>query len=245
MTKTPIAAIGAFLAGSALYAGPCQSISVSVVISPTYTFGGTSAPSAILPDGNGAYTDGVSGVGAHMWVPTHSCDGNLVLNVSNSTRQIGWSFQNAIVPDAGTPSWTSTPFMTKGDYLIVTNLFDQYNAAAFYTFNTSAVFEFDAPDGTVDSLAFDNPNAAYPNPQVNAAEANQPYNTALVVVTHSPADPSTGAVETWTITPSNANTNPSGTPVATQLGTLLLADKKGYVNAGQFSVPFQFIVTRK
>jgi hypothetical protein len=230
---------GLLLMGSAtLFAGgPCKTDPVSVAINPIYTYGGTSASSMIYPDTSAAYTDGVSGVSA---IINTSCTADLILDLGSSTRTIGFSFQNAVVTNSSTPSWTATPFMATADHLVVRNLLYQYSSGAYYQFTTSAVLDFTAPGGALDRVTFANPNA-----QVPAAEPNQPYNTALVVVTHTPADPGTGAVESWTITPSNANTNPAGTPVATELGTLLLDGKHGYTNAGQFSMPFQFTVSRK
>jgi len=222
---------------SLLHAGPCKTNPVSVAISPTYSYGGTSTSSMIYPDSSAAYTDGISGVSA---IINTSCTADLIVDLSNSTRTVGFSFQNPVVTNSSTPSWTATPFMAKADHLVVRDLLYQYSPNAYYQFTTSAVFDFTAPSGALDRVTFANPNA-----QVPALEPNAPYNTALVVVTHTPADTGTGAVETWTITPSNANTNPAGTPEATELCTLLLNGKHGLTNAGQFSMPFQFTVTRK
>lgn len=74
---------------------------------------------------------------------------------------------------------------------------------------------------------------------------NQPYNTSLVIVTHIPADYYGTNAETWTVTPDNCNMNPGGDPPATQVAGLLLSQKHGSVNGGQFSMPFQFSITRK
>ena len=230
---------GFVLLGSAglLTAGSCKTDAVSVTISPTYSFGGTSTASMIYPDGSAPYVDGISGVSA---IINTSCTADLIVNLKSSSRTVGFSFQNAAATNSSTPSWTTTPFMSTADYLVVRNLLYNYSPNVYYQFTTSAAFDFTAPDGFYDRITFANPLA-----QVHVAEPNQPYNTALIVVTHAPADPTTGAVETWTITPSNANTNPAGTPVTTQLGTLLLNSKHGYTNGGEFSVPFQFTVTRK
>lgn len=89
----------------------------------------------------------------------------------------------------------------------------------------------------------------FANRSANISDAcaviNQPLDTSLVVVTHSPAN-ATGAVETWTITPDITNMNPAGSPAATQVGALAVPGSKNTRdNAGQFSMPFQFTVTRK
>jgi hypothetical protein len=215
----------------------CQANPVNIVIVPAYSFGGTSATSLIFPESGAPYSNGASGVSAYI---NAGCTGDLILNLKDSTRAVGWSFQNPVASDGNTPSWTATPFVSKGDNLVVADLLYQYNPAGYYQFTTSAAFDFTAPDGSYGRITFANPFA-----DVDVPEPNQPYNTALVVVTHSPANPSTGAIETWTIAPSNANTNPSGTPAATQVGTLLLNTKHGSTNGGEFSLPFQFTVTRQ
>jgi hypothetical protein len=116
-----------------------------------------------------------------------------------------------------------------------------YSASLYYQFTTTANIAFTAPDGGSDQLQFVNPTAQ----ASSVGGSNQPYNTSLVVVTHTPADPSTGAVETWTVTPDNTNMNPGGTPSATQVATLLVpAGRNKTANGGQFSMPFQFSITR-
>jgi hypothetical protein len=216
---------------------PCQTSPVSVAISPTDSFGGSSSAAAVFPDSSAPYTNGIGGVSA---IINTSCTADLILDLGKSTRRIGWSFQNAVAANSSTPPWAGTPFLSSGDHIVVRNLLYQYSPSAYYQFTTTAAFDFTAPDGGADRVTFANPSA-----QVYTVEPNQPYNTALVVVTHLPADSTTGAVETWVIAPSNANTNPSGTPAATELGTLLIASKHGLTNAGEFSVPFQFTVTRQ
>jgi hypothetical protein len=216
---------------------PCQTSPVSVAISLTYSFGGSSSTAAILPDSSAPYANGVSGVSA---IINTSCTADLILDLGKSTRQIGWSLQNAVATNSSTPTWTGTPFLSPGDRMVVRNLLYQYNPSAYYQFTTSAAFDFTAPDGSGARVTFANPNALVYTP-----EPNQPYNTALVVVTHLPADQTTGAVETWVIAPGNANTNLNGIPAATEVGTLLVSFRHGLTDAGEFSLPFQFIVTRQ
>jgi len=195
----------------------------------------------VYPDSGSAYVDGVSGVGAFI---NTTCSNDLIINLNSSTRKVGFSLQNAVSTNSATPAFTSTPFLAQGAYLVVGNLMYNYAANLWYQFTTVAAFGFTPPGGSnnkQDQLTFVNPQA---NVHVNQGE-NQPLMNSLIVVTHSPANAATGAVETWTITPDNTNMNPSGTPIATQVGTLELPSAHGNINAGEFMAPFQFIVTRK
>jgi hypothetical protein len=220
-------------------ASPCPpATSISVAISPTYTFGGTSSAAVIYPDSAAAYIDGVNGVSAII----NGCTHDAVIDLSNSTRTVGLSLQTAVATNGYTPSWTAAAFMAKA-HLVVSNLLYGYSAGSYYTFTTIANIAFTAPDGSSDQLQFVNPTAQASS--VQGGLVNQPYYTSLVVVTHSPADPNTGAVETWTVTPDNTNMNSAGTPAATQVAGLLISQKHGSVNGGQFSMPFQFVITRK
>ena len=150
--------------------------------------------------------------------------------------------QGAVATNSYTPAWTATPFLAHA-HIVVSNLMYGYSASAYYQFTTTAEIGFTAPDGSSDQLQFVNPGATAST--VAGGLLNQPYYTSLVVVTHAPADPGTGAVETWTITPDNANMNPAGTPSATQVAGLLVpAGRNKSANGGQFSVPFQFAITR-
>lgn len=236
---------GLLLMGSAtLFAagGPCKTTPVKVTISTTYTFGGTTASSMISPDGLGAYVDGVAGVSA---IINTTCTGDLILDLRNSTRTVGFWFDNPVHTTSLTPSWIGTELWERA-HVTVGNLMYLYSPSSAYSFTTNADFWFTLPGATKTqdfmwSLCFGNPSA-----QVPGTADNWPFLTSKVVVQHIPADPLTGAVETWTITPDNANMNPSGSPAATQVGSLLLAaeGKNKGGNAGQFSMPFQFTVTR-
>lgn len=219
-------------------AKPCPSpVPLQVVISPTYTFGGSSTATSVTPDSTSPYVDGVNGVSAVI----NGCTHDAVISLSNSTRTMGLSLQNAVATNSSTPSWTSTVIAAKANVTIL-NLLYAYDANATYSFTTSATFSFTGPDGIGYQLQFVNPSAQ------NAAAGgtiNQPYYTSLVVVTHIAADPTTGAPESWSVQPDNSNMNPAGTPAATQVGGLLKTVRSQSVNAGQFSVPFQFTITRK
>jgi hypothetical protein len=220
-----------------------MAISANVTISPSYTFGGMSFAGTVYPDKALAYSDGVNGVRAFI----NPCSGDLILDLTGSTRQVGFSFQNAVATNGYTPVWASTPFATSEAYLVLNNLMFSYNSSGLYSFTTGAELGFTPPGGSSkseDYLCFHNPTA---NVTGGCQNVNYPDNTSLLVVQHTPANPATGAVETWTVNPDNTNMNLSGTPAATQVGALQLPGSHGNgpINAGQFSMPFQFIVTLK
>ena len=232
------------LLGPALLAanGPCKTTPVSVSISPTYTFGTTTSPAMIYPDNASAYVDGANGVSAYI---NTTCTNDLIVNLNSSSRKVGFSFLNALETNSSTPAFTGTPFLAQGSYLVISNLMFNYSPNAWYQFSTSASLSFTPPGGSSKSqarLIFSNPQANVYVPTGN----NQPMTTSLIIVTHSPANPTTGAAETWTITPDSTNMNPAGSPAATQVGTLdVPASHNTLANAGQFGMPFQFTVTRK
>ena len=231
------------LTGVMAQAAPCPSpTALSVVISGTYSFNGSSAPSAIYPDSASApaYVNGVSGVSAII----NGCTHDAVIDLGKSTRYVGLSLQNLVATSPYTPGWTSTAFWAQ-PHIVVSNLLYGYSATDYQQFTTTAEISFTAPDGASDQLQFVNPAAQASS--VQGGLLNQPYNTSLVVVTHIPANyNATGNAETWTVTPDNTNmnTDPAGTP-ATQVAGLLISQRHGSVNGGQFSMPFQFSITRK
>jgi hypothetical protein len=201
-------------------------------------FGGASLASAIYPDSSNAYTDGVSGVTAII----NGCTNDAVIAIGKSTRHVGFNFSDAVVTNSNAPAWTSSPFMTQ-PHLTIRNLLYQYNSAAYYQFTTQAAYGFPAPDGSSYQVQFVNPYAQ----ASSVTGPNQPYLTSLIIVTHNPANPSTGAVENWIVQPDNTNMNPNGTPPATQVGVLLSSSLKPSLttNDAEFSMAFQFTITRK
>jgi hypothetical protein len=239
-----ISVLAVLIAGSVAshLAWGCKTTAVNVAISPTYSYNGSAAiPAMIYPDSGEAYVNGVNGVSA---IINTSCTDDLILDLTNSTRRVGFSFQNAISTNSYYPDFDPNSFYANGAYLVVNNLMYNYNSTAWYQFTTSAELEFTSP-GTKnqDYVCFANRSA---NIFDACAVINQPLATSLVVVTHSPANVATGAVETWTITPDNTNMNLPGSPAATQVGALAVPlSKNTRDNAGQFSMPFQFTVTRK
>ena len=224
-----------FVAGSALLAGKCQPTSVSLIISGT----SASATTMIYADSNAPYVDGQDG--ASVYINT-GCTDDLIVDLNSSTRKVGFSFTAPVYTNSFTPSWASTPFYASGAYLTVLNVMLNYNPSAYYTFTTSAALQFTPPGGSTSSQD----RAGFCNPQANnytACGGNNPNETSLLLVTHYPAgycpsgagcQPYVGSAETWTIAPEDTN----------QIGDLLVNSKKELEAAGQFTLPFLFIVTR-
>jgi hypothetical protein len=94
------------------------------------------------------------------------------------------------------------------------------------------------------------------NPATNIylGTASSPFTGSAVIVHHCPANstasegPCVGIVkETWFVYPESAPTTyADGSPApatATQVGALVNTQKKSPVNAGQFSMPFNFRIS--
>src|ERR1051326_9154553 len=91
--------------------------SISVTVSPTYTFGGVTTASAVSPDSSSAYTNGVDGVSATI----NGCTHDVVLDLGKSTPAVGLSLQNALATTTYTPSWTANPFSARA-HIVVSNI---------------------------------------------------------------------------------------------------------------------------
>ena len=208
---------------------PCQNTSVSVTISASYVSGGTEVQYAIRPDTQGAYSGQIN------------CNtGDLVLNLNKSTRKVGFWFENVLTGNSYTPSWTNTLFYANGAYLVIGNI-NYAKAGGPNPFTTTAQFSFTPPGGSAtkqDALCFGNPSAQVYRHY--ACVTNVPFRTSLIRVSYSV----TGPIETWVISPDDSNMNPNGAPAATSVGDLAQPSGSSYINAGQFSMPFQFVVTR-
>jgi hypothetical protein len=228
--KRGICVIGLLAAISgALTAGPpCQDTNVSITISADYVSNGTALQSGIRPDPQGAYSGQIN------------CNtGDLILNLNNSTRKIGFWFENLVASAASTPSWTNTLFYANGAYLVIGNIIYAKTGGP-NPFTTTAQFSFTPPGGSAkkqDALCFGNPAAQVYRHY--ACATNVPYSTSPITVSYS----ASGTAETWVISPDNSNMNANGVPAARQVGDLAQPSGSTYMNAGQFSMPFQFVVT--
>ena len=250
MRKLILAAITAALAASVeAQGGHCTSdIPISWSLNSTYAAGATSAPAAIYSDGGGgsnpSYVNGVDGVTAII----HVCSGtnDATLDTSQSTtRSIGWNFGQVLATNSNTPSWSGTSFHDHS-FLNIRNVLytpPGFDSSQSYTFTTrmgSQVNKFATKSGTnVFSLMMENPYDQAVTAAPADSTANSPYTDVLVVVQHTPAAAAPSGKETWVAYP-----DPASTPA--QVGTLMdnLGSNKGRVNAGQYTMPFTFTISR-
>jgi hypothetical protein len=200
--------------------GPCKTTPVKVTISQ----------SGIYPDNSGPYVDGQNGVSAFI---NTTCTNDLILDVTNSTRHVGFDFQNAVATNVNTPSWVPASLLPAGSRFVIGNLMYNYNASLAYQFTTIANFSFVPPgakSNQSDQICFANPAANV----YRVCGDSVPSQTALLTVTHTPATSTTP--ETWTIATDTS---------IPQIGELLVPVHNSLVNGGEFTIPFQFTVTRK
>lgn len=229
--------------------GRCTDIALNWSLSFTYDAGGGAPPpaTAIYSDGAGgsnpSYSNGVDGVIAII----HNCSGSndATLGTSGTTRSIGWNFGAVLATSStsscatNTPSWSGTSFYDHS-FLNVRNVLFNYNASATYTFTTRMASQLNNRGTTTRNLfhmRMENPTVDAVTAPPSDPTANCPYTDVQVIVTHYPA--TSTSPETWVAYP-----DPSSTPA--QAGTLLQDQTKGPpLNLGQYTMPFQFTITRK
>jgi hypothetical protein len=243
MKKFKILALlsGALLMGGAC-AAACTNIPLVFSLSFTYVDGMTRA--ALYSDGTASYVDRVDGVTAVLDVcgtnPTHDA----ILIVANSKRSIGIDLTRPVATNTLTPDWTRTPFLSQGVLKVRNILFNPngpYDPNASYSFTTGAGYDFQLPNppkSTWYHVRMQNPADQAVGPKSTDSIVNTPLNTSLVIVQHTPANPTTGAPETWTAYPDATIMDRAN---ATQVGTLLQEN----INLGQFTVPFVITITKK
>lgn len=218
-----------------------------LIWSLSFTYGISSAtapqPTAIYSDGNAtagsnpSYVNGVDGVVGVIQLCSGTNDATL--DLSGSTRSIGWNFSQVLAANSYTPAWSGTSFYDKS-FLNIRNVLytpPGFNSTQSYTFTTRMGSQINskATKTTAFHLRMENPTdqaviAAPPDPT-----ANSPYTDALVIVQHSPATAT--SPETWVAYP-----DPTSWPP--QVGTLIEDLLRGTVNAGEYSMPFKFTITR-
>ena len=225
--------------------GGCTDPGIQWTINLTYVDGTT--PNAIQGDGS-PYINGQSGVDARVNVCSGTYDATLLLG---HQRTMSISFAQLLASNSFTPSWAKTSSTETGTgFLNVRNIFfvpSGSNRSQEFTFTTR--FGSTGPENG--NLTMINPSAEAPSSAPNLALANTPYTDSLVYVHHCPATSSPSATcsgitnETWLVYP---DPTVSGTSAQTGLpllavGTLLISNRGGEVNAGQFSVPFFFTIS--
>jgi len=249
VTTLAVITIALVAAASAQGGGRCTDIPITWSLSFTYTAGG-GTPTAIYSDGAGgsnpSYSDGVDGVTATI----HTCSGtdDATVDTNGTTRSIGWNFGTVLATSStsgcatNTPSWSGTSFYDHSFLNIRHILYAPpgFDSTQTYTFTTRMVSQLNNR-GTKTSNLF---HLRMENPIVDAVAAppadptaNCPYTDAKIIVTHYPATSS--SPETWVAYP-----DPSSTPA--QVGTLLQDQTHGgTLNEGQYTMPFQFTISRK
>jgi hypothetical protein len=235
-----IAALGFAIA--AAKGGTCIDTPIQWEIRFLYQDGATA--NAVQGDGL-AYVNGVSGVDAVI----HKCSGtNDATLTTGRLRSVSVSFA-ALFTNQYTPSWTSG--LISGNWFLnvrnITYVPPGQNRAEEFRFTTR--YGSMAPNGS--NLRMLNPtsDAVTTQPEL----ANDPYLNSLVNVHHCPAnsDATTGLClgrvkETWFVWPDQNLTEDhhSQTGLAkTQVASLLVSVKGKNVAAGEFTVPFYFVIT--
>jgi hypothetical protein len=195
------------------------------------------------------YLDGTPGVIASLFLcDAQTLDATLTLG---SPRSAGISFNNPLAVTAGTPSWALSGSTVAGQLSMdVRSLgFVPVNYTRSQEFSFTTRFNISVPESGNWGLHLVNPNPSAPSTDPQGSVSNPPnatYNTSLVNVQHCPANDTfpvsplctSGAHETWIVWPDS-----STTPL--QVATLLNQKKSPGVNAGQFSLPFYFVISIK
>ena len=244
--KPILLTLGPIFAVMAVAAQPCSNTPVSITFSFAYADPqtGGSLRSAIYSDGtslnNPAYVDGTQSVSAVI----NCSSGDLVLDLSKSTRSLGFDFTNVLWTN-NTPAWVANamqdPFYSK-PHLTIRNLMYLYSPTLDYTYTTRLGSQMTGPDGKTYYPRMVNPSAQAETsaPESSANPPAAKFYTSLVNVHHT-VNP-----ESWIITPDSAVMGQTGTGSnATQVLSLLAIVKNSYVNVGQFSTPFYIVVTKK
>ena len=241
---------------------------------PTWTFSdGTTtgpAPSATPISGDGisgnSYSDGGSGVTRSVInICSGTGDATLLLDTSSPTRSITVSFTTPFATNLNTPTFATQQPQTLSGYwfLNVRNLWYNHSTpndnSTEYTFTTR--FTSGAPPTGTAHLRMLNSGDEAVTSTPNGA-ANDPYQNSLVDVYHCPypAVSQSGpcarvSAETWYVWSDSTSMCSSSTPCdptplttpVTAVASLILDGKPhtGSINAGEFSIPFYFIITRQ
>ena len=210
--------------------------------------------SGITSDGN-AYADGSSGVQAVINVCSGSGDATLQVSAKGKNpRKVSFNFANslAIVPGV-TPAWASG-IVTGAANINVRKLAFEFSPGdrnTDYIFTTWMGSTPPAPSG---SWGF---HMLHPVTDANVGDpsdpnfptANDPYLEAPVIVQHCKAGstavtgPCVGVTkETWFVYPDPSEIN--DVPNAINVGELInKSNLSSPVNAGQFSMPFYFVIS--
>jgi len=210
-----------------------------------------STSSAIAGDGS-PYINGQSGVSATIKVCTGTNDAVL----SNSSRNISFSFAKMLFSNANTPSWANSGGTVTGTGLLnvrnITFVPTGLTRADEYMFTTRMGSNLPVK-GSWNFRIFKQTTDAVSGNDVYVSTNNTPYLNSAVIAHHCPANstaitaPCAGVIhETWFVYPDTAvesGTSQTGLPLS-QVGALVNTQKPSNpVNAGEFSMPFYFAIS--
>jgi len=235
-----VAAVGS---GAPAAAKNCTNPGTQWTISAT-AVDGTSA--AIQGDG-APYSNGQTGVTAVINVCSGTYDATLNLSAS---RSLSFSFAQLLASNGNTPSWALAGNTETGAGFV--NIRNLWYVPAGHTRNDEYIFRTWMGSSVPVFEAF-NMVTPSPDPPLSGAgaAANTPYPTSPVLAHHCPANTNTATcpnvtAETWFVypdtNPTASGTSTTGLPIS-QVGTLFVTSKGKRVNAGQFSMPFLFVIS--
>ena len=204
----------------------------------------------ITGDGS-PYVNGQSGVAATIKVCTGTNDA--VLELASSSRTLSFSFARMLASNKNTPAWANGIVSGQGLLNIKHIVFvpTGYTRADEYTFTTRMGSRPPAKGSWNLRMFYPTTDAISDNDGVT--EANAPYTDTIVHVKHCPANstatcgPCVAIVhETWYVYPDQ--NLPGGFSAQTglplfQVGGLVDTQTPTGVNAGQFSMPFSFVIS--
>jgi hypothetical protein len=196
------------------------------------------------------YVDGQSGVSAVLKI----CEGtnDAVLQLSSTARSFSVSFTRPLATNSKTPSWASGTVSGQGILNIrnITFVPSGHTRADEYDFTARMGSQLPVK-GVWNVRMWATSTDASTSVDSWVTAANRPYNASLVNVHHCPANstattgPCAGIVhETWLVSADPGGTGLSGQTglPLTQVGRLQNTQTQ-VVNAGQFSIPFSFVIS--
>lgn len=194
--------------------------------------------SAVSDDGKASYVDGVDGVyntAIHLCGVGASYDATVGLITSR--RSMGFTFPPSIDGSPNAPAWANgTKFMTK-PFLNVRNiLWGRRNSQPTFTTRMSIGYIKGPGDSSDYFLKFLAPYASAFDGNVPTSDVNTPDDTVTVTVTDNLGTCANGVPASWTVT--------IDSPF---VGTLYkgASGRTPDLHAGQYSMPFQLIITAK
>jgi hypothetical protein len=242
---------GLFVTLMALGGGTCNSdIPLQWVINPLYVDNVT--PNAFQGDGN-PYINGQSGVTTIINICSATGDATLSLGSGHgATRTSSVSFARVLATTSATPSWAASG-STVSQW--GANIHDIMCFRCAGPIDNSQEYQFTTTFTSNMQLFMWNPTSQAARPDnLTTPNINSPYADSLVNVYHCPANSTSttgrcvGVVhETWLVwpdpNPTASGTSQAGWPI-TQVMSLVVSKGNQYLNAGEFSIPFYFVISR-